>query len=424
MPRNPVSRAVYVSPAYTLLGPDEFRETPADALSGGLAGMVARIRPMFRVEGVVLVRGPFASGVDRGWQTFPGKPRVYVGDLDAIDPDDCPLIGPVNSDTLASFALFHDLTGVAYHRSGGVAGLSLLQQLHPLGKTAPIGWESDGPTSHAEEVAYAPADWQAPWAASCLTPETRMSMAGGRFRHGYDRRRAGLAAMNTVHVGRTALRHVSRKTFDPAVAGWWLCEVPAWNDPRMPDPAGYCGHDHAQGDVCVRWLTNPTIELLNQLAGEGVSAGVRIIHEAWISERSRLFLGWAETLNKAWLRATAMMDTVDLDGAPSSLAQDAKRARDAISDTYRQTPGMFGAPDSWVKREDWLAAKVAMERVTVWRTCWKVGKACDRWPAWIDGDTVYYHSDNEDAKAAVPDGMALGVGLGQWRTTTSKRVWA
>jgi hypothetical protein len=61
-----------------------------------------------------------------------------------------------------------------------------------------------------------------------------------RFRHGYDRRRSGLAAMGVVQVARYALRHTRKRTFDPKLAGWWLVEIPPWNIPWMPNPAGYC----------------------------------------------------------------------------------------------------------------------------------------------------------------------------------------
>jgi hypothetical protein len=209
--------------------------------------------------------------------------------------------------------------------------------------------------------------------------------------------------------------------------GWWMCTVPAWNDPRMPDPAGYGPPVDAAGGVRIRWLTASTILLLNELAESGHSAGIQHIWGSWTAPRSRLFQGWATKVEKAFQRAEAFMSARDGDGTPSVLAMDAERVRDTIKATYREMPGMWDSAASWVTRPDWYAEKKALERANAWRTAWKLGQSRDVWPVRVDGDKWTYRSDVEDGEQAEPvsrwkddPGMTLGDKLGNWRLQSTE----
>jgi hypothetical protein len=400
-----MTRTVLITPEYTLLsGTPEPRRTPLDTYEAGPEALARRVAPLFGSgEGVVLVdrEGARRLNLADSWLTVDGDPRVYLG---VVDEQDNPLVRDLwHQDTVQSFAMFHDLMGVAYHRSPGVAGLSLLQHLYPKGKTKPIVWQSDGPAD-AYELQYYPEDFR------------RADPA--RYVHGYDRRRSGLAAMGNLQVARYALRHTRKRTFDQRLAGWWRVEVPAWNDPTMPNPAGYCEHDAGgPNHVCIRWLTTPTIVLLNELATQGVSEGVRFMHDSWVADQSRLFEQWANVIEHAHSQAEKAMSGRDSAGLPLAHAMDAERVRDAVKAVYRETPGMFAAASSWVRRPDWFAAKVALERCNAWRAVWRSTRAALRpqYPCMVDGDKWWFPSDVEDGVAAAPAGISIGNKLGQWR---------
>lgn len=399
--------AILITSGYTLLGPDDIRATPDNTYGGGPAGLAERVGKLFRGEGVVLVDAEVAArlGMSDTWQTIAlqNGPRVYLGRLDTQDH---PLIVPEwKADTVAGFELFHRLVGVAFHRSPGVTGLNLLQHLHPKGRTKPIVWKTDGPVD-AYEAQYFLDDWR------------RVEDVPSAFVHGYDRRRSGLAAMNVVQVARYALRHQRKRTYDPRYAGWWLVEIPPWNHPGMPNPAGYCHHDRPANHACIRWVTSPTIDLLNELAQQGMSEGVRFVHDSWIGERSRLFEDWANVLEGAHNRAEAAMSARDGEGVPVAEAMDAERVRDAVKAVYRETAGMFANPDAgWIQRDDWYAAKVAVERSNAWRSVWNAVRRQREpvWPVRVDGDKWWFPSDAEDGAAAAPGGLTLGPRQGQWR---------
>lgn len=400
-----MTRAVLVTPDYTVLDGTKAVPTPLDAWVNGPEQMARRIgAKQFdrKGEGVVLVDGDAARrlGVTDSWQTYDGSPRIYLGSIDAIDW--CPLIHREwPQDTAGAFRLFHDRVGVAYHRSPGVTGLSLLQHLNPKGKAKPIAWESPQPAGAAEHQWY-PEDWRGSW--------------GTRYAHGYDKRRAGLAAMTTVRPARYALRHTGRMTFDPSYAGWWKIEVPAWNYALMPDPAGYCNqHDHQLDGVCVRWVTTPTMELLDQLAAEGVTEGARFVLDSWTSPRSTFTVGWAEHVERVYRDLQVLAGGQGDAETCTALPGDAERVLEALSAVYRETPGMFAGARSWVKRLDWYAAHVAVNRANLWRAAWKIGQQEDRWPIRFDGDKVWYPSDDPDGTAARPAGLTLGNRLGEYR---------
>lgn len=408
-------RALLITPEYTLLAsgrPGETPDiagTPEGSLSAGPAALAERVAKLFKGHGVVLLRQDAADmlGLDAGWATYGTTPKVYIGRLDRIAPGE-PLHFPnYLMDTVTTFALFDGLLGAPFHRSAGVAGLTLLTSLYPKGKTKRVDWESGGPAD-AYELAYNPRDWRGD--------------QPGAYRHSYDKRRSGLGTLNVLEVARTALVHrPDQKTFDSADAGWWYCSVPAWNDARMPNPAGY-------GEGSTRWLSAPTIKLLNELADQGRSEGVRYIHGAWTAPKSRLFVGWAELVEAAYQKADKMAKSTDPDGTPSALGQDAERVREGIKAVYREMPGMFAAADSWVQRPDWYAAKVALERANAWRAADQVGRMTGRWPVAVDGDKWTYASDERSAELSAPTwtatdgavrGLVIGDRLGQWRVQES-----
>ncbi len=406
-------RAVLIAPNYSANPTENPEETGLAGARPEWATMSAvelgeTARPLFRQygEGVLLVddrAGGMALGMDDGWITVPGgkDARVYVGSLANIGW--CPLIvgGPL--DTLAAFDLYHRLVGVPYHRSPGASGLGLLQKNHPrsAGKTAPVVWETPGPHENVKrpafELPYFPTDWH------------RTDLVDGEkpapFLVGVDKRRAGLGTLGVMRVARFALRHTpNKRTFDPTQAGWWLVKVPPWNWRRMPDPAGY-GPD-TQGDG-IRWLSTPTIELLNWLAEIGLSQGIRgqDILDSWTSNACRLWERDAKQLETAWQSAYTLAGNAQ--GYPERPA-----VLEAVSATYREIPGMWAGANSWCKRPDWFGAHTATGRANMWRAVYKHGKETGVWPVKVDGDKWWFPADHAQGGRT---NLKLGNALGEWR---------
>jgi len=309
------------------------------------------------------------------WTTLraEGMPTVRLALLPIIDPKRCPLVEGIGNEAKA-FAAWHQLTGKAYHGTPGMAGLSVLKHTVRTGKgKTPPAWKPAvvGP-DEAYEADYYPDHWRgdesAPWM------------------HGHDLNRAYVAAAMGVEVSPWALRHTGRIAFDARRAGWWQVELAPWNDPRIPDPAGYeIDYDRADpGDrQLVRWVTTPTLALLESLTEQGLYGGARIL-DSWTGPAVRGVLrGWAETMRDAY--AAPLADTLPGDVAAA--------VRLTVKMAGRETLGLLARAENWAYRPDWWYAVVAQARCNLWRKLWTIGTSEGRWPALIDVDNVWYGAD-------------------------------
>jgi len=419
------AHALYVSPDYTIVDGYRYKATPADAFNAGLAGLATRTAALFGSEGVVMLDAEAAIALGftldsqevnnpaliaelgaAGWQCgalgrwsslrAKDRPTVYVGLAPMIDPEWMPLWHEFPADLCGSLALWHELTGSAYHHSPGAAGLSMLinsTRYHTQ-------WFSQvGPdrSRGGYELAWRADYWD------------RLSTHTAPFRHGYDKHSAGLAAATCTLLPRQALRHTGRREWQRNAAGWWCIERSPWNLDLMPDPAG-----PGKDDEAVIWVTSPRMALLQELAAEGVYAAPRIV-DSYTAPATEVVKSWADKLSAATKRAQTLAADRAADGTPTALAQDAERVLTALRDAAGQTTGMLGsATSARAQRADWHYALVAMQGCSAWRTGWRVGKTAGVWPLAIDGDKLWYGADTADAIAACPPGLKLGVGVGQY----------
>jgi hypothetical protein len=429
--RNSAPRAaVYVSPSQTLI--DGVRYA-APQLAGSLGEFLNRLASkLFGAQGVVLLDGDTCRllglhdpdnadailtaartagwDVDKlgRWSTFSakGRPTVYVGLLPLIDPEWFPLWAPDPADTTGSLALWHELTGSAYHHSPGAAGISMLID----GTRYATAWRSDsGPTRDvgAFELALKARDWYRP--------------RPGTFAHGYDKTTAGLAAATCTLLPRKALSHTPGAQWRPNVAGWFKIERPPWHlADRMPDPIGP-GKDGQE----IVWVTHPTMALLHELADQGVYAAPRVV-DAFTAPTTEVGKNWADRLSVAIKRCQGLLSERDSDNIPTERAQDAVRVLQALRDCAGQSQGLVGSPTSArCRRWDWHCSWNAMQRCNAWRTGWRVsggpagGGPC---PISIDGDKLTYASDAEDAVAACPKGITLGRTTGRYHHEGTRQL--
>ncbi len=205
--------------------------------------------------------------------------------------------------------------------------------------------------------------------------------------------------------------------FDRKLSGWWLIDVPPWNDARMPDPAG-------RGPLR-RWVTTPTAVLLQELADQGLSGGFDVL-DSYTGRGRRLFRGFAEMIESGY-QATKLTDP------PVASALKMAGAREVI--------GLMntGAAKFSTHRPDWHGAVIGLARANLWRKLHRVGLQEGRWPyapplvewdtgrngqprrlATVDTDNVWYGSDNADPIAAAPRSFVLGDRLGQFKHKGSR----
>lgn len=395
---------------------DQYKPTPDDAFAVGLGALLRRVAARTGTpEGVLILGDAEVTGAlglpaaeptqverellgvalaDAGWKCAglrswttlraEGLPVMHLGILPWMPVGTFGLAVPDGDSVWAGascdgLGLWWELTGSAYLMSPGVAALRVLQDMQRARGGHPA-WKS---TAGPDPAAAAEGLWT-PW-----TP----AIPGGPGVWSYDARRAGLAAAINAEVAVGHLHHTGRRTFDRHTAGWWQIELPVWNDPRMPDPAG--PRDESE---IIGWLTTPTVALLEDLAAEGISAGIGVagVLDSWTAKGSRLFRDWGQRMDQAYLFA----EQLDSEPGPT-VAAALKRgaAREAI--------GMMAAGTGSVQRPDWHHTINAVKRCNTWRRAWKIGQQHDVWPVVVDDDNLVYPQQ-------VP-GLVRGNKLGQVR---------
>lgn len=267
----------------------------------------------------------------------PDKHKIWTCEIDALEPGgkDTPLIAEQPHITALNFADWTRTTGVPWVGTPGMTGNGLLVD----------GWrdlspKADVPRWHSSAGRWDYGHIEQPYIARQWSREIP---GGDGSLHGYDLNKAYLSAYVVAELPADSLERKTNQEFDRKRGGIWRVALEPWRyEQYLPDPAGY-------GPVLddgTRWLTTPTLTLLEELERRGDHGGFTVI-ESHTAPSRRITRKWAELLN-------------DVAGA----------ARDplnrAAKQVYKQTYGMWARPTR-VYRPDWHYTMIAQARTNLWR---------------------------------------------------------
>lgn len=327
----------------------------------------------------------------RAWSTLhaDGRPDVHLCLLGAVDLgsdiDNHPLIGTSLVDTVTAMDLWHRVTGVAWRGVAAMAGQAIMRAV-VRGKSgrgrakAEPRWmtavEDGRPDPSASELEYREPHWRG------TAPDPR------RYAYllGYDLNRAYLSGAQIVKVTPWDLQATGKTPYAPDRAGWWLIDSAPWSDKRLPDPRGYAVADDR------RWVTGPTMALLDELTAAGDYGGYEVIDSWTATGAGEILRPWAETLRDVTTH------TATEAAGPVEAAMVAEGARFA----YKRAWGMLNKPTARVHRPDWAAAILAQSRCNLFRRMREIGRVLDRWPVWVSTDCIYYPAKTPDHVAECP----------------------
>ncbi|MFF6984246.1 DUF927 domain-containing protein [Streptomyces sp. NPDC008343] len=236
------------------------------------------------------------------------------------------------------------------------------------------------------------------WSRKPTPEEARMVLAAA-----YDANAMHLGAAQAVDLGIGPSRHIDGPTdFDPSVPGLWKLENLRWEeDPRLPDLLSPVTRSVGRG-AATRWFTTPTVKELAAMDYE-----IRPVEAHVWDERTRYLNPWANRLRDA--RGGVL---------PPSLAgdPDAAAVLEAVKATYTRTLGYHASEKAGrYYYPYWWLAVVATARVNLFRKIRNVAKKEGRFPLAIATDWVLYATNETDPEAAIPQGLTLGRGLGQFK---------
>lgn len=313
------------------------------------------------------------------WTVDAGPQRgrsVWTADMDAMKPHgrSTPLIDDQPILTAMYLHRWQATTGTPWAGTPGMVGNSMFRDgwtrgaapRWTLDRAAPVPWDE----VMGGERAYSPLQWHTDYSGTI---------------RGYDLNRAYFSALLNLEAAGDQLQYAgSELQFTPERGGVWRVDVEPWTDERLPDPAGY-------GEVLddgTRWLTTPTLALLQQLADDGAHMGFRVI-ESWTAPKRRLCREWCAALRPL------------LDDDAGFLTAAAKRV-------YQETWGMWARPSGRVYRPDWHLSVLSLARANLWRKMHRAGRDDDRWPVRIETDAVFYPAaDDQTWEQAAPASFRL-----------------
>lgn len=352
------------------------------------------------------------------WTTFhrrdpgmAGPTVIHVGFGPwALTGNRCPFIAPGLStpQCLARFDAWKARTGSAWHGTPGVAGVTLMRANAAGVKSAASGrrqltprWILDNLPGEPTAWAKKERDYTADWSPA--------SLELGAHRHAYDTNMAYLAAAQVARLARGGLEHMPKLLADERrerhLAGYFLADLDPWQDGRLPDPAGYPGRSkRLESDYYLkrsRWVTGPTLDLLDELREAGVYGGYTIL-DAWAAPGFTLLRPWAELLRDVITEARGAGDDATVTAGKAA---------------YREGLGMLARPGGLIYRPDWFCGVVAQTRANFWRKLRTTGTRTGHWPVALDVDAVTYATDQEDPRALAAElGFTLNAGqLGAWK---------
>lgn len=348
--------------------------------------------------------------------------QAHIGLTGFFQGGHFPLIS-TPAQTTAALAAWQQITGHSWLGGAGDAGNQILRMItystgrgHPPKR--PEWWSWTGPTLPADpdstkvrypvETWYTPGQWRRP-----VGPDvTEIS--------GLDRVRAYLSAMTCTKVAARPLEHTPGKlVFDKGRAGWWLVRLGPWElENFLPDPAGYPARTVADPEKRTWWLTSPRLELLAELAAEGLYEYE--ILDSWTAPATDILKRYGQQLREAW-QATKLI----ADPAVQKLV------RAGVKEAYRQAHGHWRSPNSSVQLPCMASSLVAQNAANTWRCAYRIGRNggdwTGPWPVQIDTDSLYYPGSKTDVQQLGAEaGLAVWDSdrddlddltmLGEWRT--------
>lgn len=404
-----VAAAIYVTEELTWIDGRVY-ETPASAAQGTFPELLERVSHTFKRagEGVLLLDGFFAklfkipekapgrgakthafveSARGQGWSVSALTPWMtfYKGDEVRVHVGIMPwLNGPKSfalwcaDDAQITYRLrrWHEITGVSYHHTPGITATAILRDRWrgPQPLWTPKGFDRIPAVHRQREHAF---NW---------VPESHESAA---YYHKYDNNVHYLSGAGVAQFSYGELRHTGVRTFNKHDAGYWLIDVPVWNEPRLPHPINQVPGERM-------WVTTPSLELLYELAEKyGMIVAPRVLDSYTGIKSGRIFREFSENMNRAFRLAEQEPYSDDADALYS-----------ALKEGYKEMNGLLSTYDAETKRRirrpDWWNTIIGMSRSNLFRRMLSIAYDEQRYPADIHYDEIVYASDEPDPKKAAP----------------------
>lgn len=206
--------------------------------------------------------------------------------------------------------------------------------------------------------------------------------SGKKYLHVFDKQAHFLTAAEEVHVGIGDADHVHNPEFDKAKPGLWCCSFDGEWSKSYLDPRNI-KKDHS-------WYYTPTVSLM-------ISLGFTpTISEAHIFEnKAKVFDKWAKELKeiakpKANTREDKLFRTMAKSVAVRSIGNLANTDNRSKEDL------------SWAYRPDWRGMIISTAVAKLYYGIAKIEKLSEQQPVAITVDSLYYLSDEPDARKALP----------------------
>jgi hypothetical protein len=244
-----------------------------------------------------------------------------------------------------------------------------------------------------------------------------------KYVHLLDFNGAYLGASRSLSLPWGEYVHVERPAVDLKRPGYWLVDLPKWDDARLFDPFVVDGRNTGKPV----WITTPTLEIAVKVFDlaveplEGYLAaeylGGTAIERADYGDRGskgwiRLLEPWAERLGAARTALTP--------ADPDNADPDDVQVRKIIKATYAEGYGRFAVlanrnNNHPLYRPDIRHMIQAQARLSIMLKVMKAAEESDRYPIALTGtDAIVYTSDSIDPKEAFPPGFKYGEALGEF----------
>lgn len=328
------------------------------------------------------------------WMTFwaRGIKSVHVGLLPFLNRNSFPAYSRELGPMTYALKRLHDMIGVPYRMTPGTTFIGMVRDGAPR-RHEPL-WKpkwSDYEDADSLKVA-----WELPYQWASQEPNPFEVLWE------YDVNKQYLAAMSNADLATDALIYHPRgfgslpEFFEP---GWYEFEVPAWNFPTFPHPAG---QNAVPGTVVRR--TAPTMVLLAHLADRGFIAEPTVLRRWTSAKHGRLLRGTAEKI-RDMITASAYED-----------AATAPVLHEIGAGLYKRGHGMLRTAGSRVERYDWADTIAGMARNNLFRAIWAVYQQGGPAPLAIAADTVSYAGISRDPSEAIESApLELSNKIGKWK---------
>lgn len=328
----------------------------------------------------------------RPWTTiWRGEQRVIVGLADLIDAESAPMMAcPSPLDVIDAMATWRSHTGHGWAGSSIMASHALMRGTIRTGhrKSEPIWLPKEAPSDVDPELTYERDTWRGKRPADT-----------DRWLHSYDMNLAYLSAAGIARITPWALKPTGKGTpYSPERAGWWLIQPEPWTVRRIMSPLGHLpGEDLRTAQTWApRWVTGPTLALLDELTEAGTYGGYEIL-DSWTATGAGPHLRHWATPIRDLLYHLADTDTAAEPWRPALI--------EAAKQTYKRGLGALVSEGGRIHRPDWTHAVIAMDRANTWRRAWRIGTTDGRWPRWANTDALAYTSPHEDPFKAAPGSL-------------------